>query len=340
MQELSGFRGYDFEIPVLDLEKKIQDLRDNSGPTGKGQRMNQIVQLQAQCEKLKKDLYRSLTPWQIVQLARHPRRPYTLDYIQAIFTDFVELHGDRQFGEDRAIVAGLAYLDQTPVMILGHQKGRSVQESMERNFGMPHPEGYRKALRLMRMAGRFNIPILTFIDTAGAYPGIGAEERGQATAIAENLREMADLPVPMICCVIGEGGSGGALAIGVGDRLLMLENAWYSVISPEGCASILYRDAAKAPQAAEALKITAFHLKKLNIVDEIISEPLGGAHRNPAATAGRVKNGFKKHLTYLQSLSVKTLLEKRYQKYRVIGHFQEEQTRRLKTSRRGKVKVN
>jgi acetyl-CoA carboxylase carboxyl transferase subunit alpha len=267
-------------------------------------------------------------------MARHPQRPYTLDYVRHIFTDFTELHGDRHYAEDKAVVGGLASLDGEPVIVLGHQKGRSLQDSMARNFGMPHPEGYRKALRLMQMAGKFDLPVLCFIDTAGAYPGIGAEERGQATAIAENLREMSVLPVPIICCVIGEGGSGGALAIGVGDRLLMLENSWYSVISPEGCASILYRDAAKAPQAAASLKITAQDLSALGIVDEAVPEPLGGAHRDPAQAASTLKTVLLKHLKELRKLSVEDLLERRYQKYRAIGHFEVAQAKKLKPSRK------
>jgi acetyl-CoA carboxylase carboxyl transferase subunit alpha len=270
-------------------------------------------------------------------MARHPRRPYTLDYVARVFTDFVELHGDRHFAEDKAVVGGVATLGEIPVLVVGHQKGRTVQESMARNFGMPHPEGYRKALRLMQLAGRFGLPVICFIDTAGAYPGIGAEERGQATAIAENLREMAELPVPVICCVIGEGGSGGALAIGVGDRLLMLDNAWYSVISPEGCASILYRDPAKAQDAATALKLTAPDLKAMGIVDEVVEEPLGGAHRDVDATAANVKAAIKRHLDALLPLPVPQLLDGRYAKYRGIGHFQESQKKQLKASRKKKT---
>ncbi len=332
--ETPTFRGYDFEKPVLDLEDHIRQLQEMVKSNGVTQMTDEVRALLDRCEELKKEIYGSLTPWQRVQMARHPRRPYALDYVERVFTDFTELHGDRHFAEDKAVVGGLAYLDGDPVLVLGHQKGRTLQESMARNFGMPHPEGYRKALRLMRLAERFGLPILCFIDTAGAYPGIGAEERGQATAIAENLREMAQLTVPIVCCVIGEGGSGGALAIGVGDRLLMLENAWYSVISPEGCASILYRDAAKAPDAAQALKLTAPDLKELGLVDEVVPEPLGGAHRDPDVAAAAVKNAFKKHLKQLQELPPERLLEERYQKYRAVGHFEEEQKKRLKPVRR------
>jgi acetyl-CoA carboxylase carboxyl transferase subunit alpha len=336
MPEPTGFRGYDFEKPVLDLEDQLRALEETSKANGVGM-TDELEGLQNRLESLKKDVYGGLTPWQRVQIARHPRRPYMLDHVERIFTDFTELHGDRHYAEDKAIVGGFASLDGDPVLVVGHQKGRVLQDSMARNFGMPHPEGYRKALRLMQMAARFNIPILAFIDTAGAYPGIGAEERGQATAIAENLREMAALPVPIVCCVIGEGGSGGALAVGVGDRLVMLENAWYSVISPEGCASILYRDAAKAPEAAAALKITAVDLKGLGLVDEVVPEPLGGAHRDMARAALDLKSAILKHLRDLQSLSVEELLEARYQKYRAIGHFEESQEKALKPARR-KVK--
>jgi acetyl-CoA carboxylase carboxyl transferase subunit alpha len=332
-----SFKGYDFEKPVLDLEQQIRDLEEaakNNGSSGNHE--EDMKTLLVRCEAAKKDIYGRLTPWQRVQIARHPRRPYTLDYVQRIFTDFTEFHGDRRFAEDKAIVAGLAYLNGEPVAVVGHQKGRTVQESMARNFGMPHPEGYRKALRLMDIAKRYGMPLITFIDTAGAYPGIGAEERGQATAIAENLRDMSLLPVPIVCAVIGEGGSGGALAIGVGDRLLMMENAWYSVISPEGCASILYRDAAKAPEAAEALKITAADLTALGIVDETVPEPTGGAHRDADAAAAALQSALQAHLQQLKALPVDALLEARYQKYRAVGHFEEGQVKRLKSSTRRK----
>jgi acetyl-CoA carboxylase carboxyl transferase subunit alpha len=320
--ETNSFAGFDFEKPILDLEIQIQELQasrtNGSAPAG-------MDSLLSKCEKLKKDTYGNLTAWQRVQIARHPRRPYTLDYVERLFTDFIELHGDRHYAEDKAVVGGLAYFEGDPVMILGHQKGRTVQESMARNFGMPHPEGYRKALRLMQLAAQYDIPVLTFIDTAGAYPGIGAEERGQATAIAENLREMAGLPVPIVCVIIGEGGSGGALALGVGDRLLMLENAWYSVISPEGCASILYRDPAKAADAAEALKITAGDLKGLGIIDEIVPEPLGGAHRDTDKTAESLRLSLKKALQDLKKQPVDALLDARYAKYRSVGQFLDDQ---------------
>jgi acetyl-CoA carboxylase carboxyl transferase subunit alpha len=338
--ETSSFKGFDFEKPIMDLEQKIAELQDMAKSHGVVEITEEIKSLQDRCEDMKREIYGKLTPWQRVQLARHPRRPYTLDYVERIFNDFTELHGDRHFAEDKAIVGGLAYLEGQPVLILGHQKGRTLQESMARNFGMPHPEGYRKALRLMRMAARFGMPIITFIDTAGAYPGIGAEERGQATAIAENLREMSIFPVPIICCVIGEGGSGGALAIGVGDRFLMLENAWYSVISPEGCASILYRDAAKAPEAAQALKITASDLKSIGIIDEVVPEPLGGAHRDLDATAAQIKSILLKNLKQLQSVSAEDLLEARYQKLRCIGSFEDQQKKQIaKPVRRKKVKA-
>jgi len=340
--ENSTFKGFEFEKPLLDLEEQIQALaktaQDNKG-VGIGA---EILSLRTRLEELRREIYGRLSPWQRVQIARHPRRPYALDYIQRLFTGFIELHGDRHFADDKAIVGGLAYLDGAPVVILGHQKGRTLQESMARNFGMPHPEGYRKALRLMRLAAKFGAPVVALIDTAGAYPGIGAEERGQATAIAENLREMSQLPVPIVCAVIGEGGSGGALAIGVGDRLLMLDNAWYSVISPEGCASILYRDAARAPEAAQALKLTAQDLKGLGIVDEIVTEPLGGAHRDTDAAAASLKGAIQRHMKELRALSSAALLDGRYAKYRAVGHFEETEAKRLKPTparRRSKTKA-
>jgi acetyl-CoA carboxylase carboxyl transferase subunit alpha len=270
------FRGFDFEKPILDLEEQIQGLEKTAQENPAVEMAEQIKGLRQRLEELRRDTYGKLTPWQRVQIARHPRRPYTLDFLERVFTGFIEMHGDRHFADDKAIVGGAAYLDGRPVMVMGHQKGRTLQDSMARNFGMPHPEGYRKALRLMRLAAKFRTPIITFIDTAGAYPGIGAEERGQATAIAENLREMSQFTVPIVCCVIGEGGSGGALALGVADKILMLENAYYSVISPEGCASILYHDAAQAPEAARALKITAPDLERV-----------GCDRRHFAGTVGR-----------------------------------------------------
>lgn len=320
-EDVSGFKGYDFERPILDLEDRIRGLQETAQTTGMADLSVEMKALEDRCDELKKEIYQRLTPWQRVQMARHPRRPYTSDYVERLLVDFVQLHGDRHYSDDKAVVAGLGSLDGISVAVIGHQKGRTVQESMARNFGMPHPEGYRKALRVMELAGRFGLPVITLIDTAGAYPGIGAEERGQALAIADNLRLMARLPVPILCCVIGEGGSGGALAIGVGDRLLMLENAWYSVISPEGCASILYRDAAKAPEAAQALKLTAGELKNLGVVDEIVPEPLGGAHRDYDAAAQNLKGALVSQLKTLRALKPRALLDARYEKYRSIGQF-------------------
>jgi acetyl-CoA carboxylase carboxyl transferase subunit alpha len=338
-EHTSTFKGFDFEKPLLDLEEQIHALEKTAQANEGVDIAGEIGALRQRLEELRRDIYGKLSPWQRVQIARHPRRPYTLDYIARICTDFIELHGDRHYADDKAIVGGPAYIDGQPVVVVGHQKGRTLQESMARNFGMPHPEGYRKALRFMRMAAKFGAPIVAFIDTAGAYPGIGAEERGQATAIAENLREMAGFEVPIVCCVIGEGGSGGALAIGVGDRLLMMENAWYSVISPEGCASILYRDAAKAADAARALKITATDLKDLSIVDEIVAEPLGGAHRDMDAAAAALKKAILGHLADLKGFSTEALLEKRYQKYRVLGRFEVEEGKKLKAAPRRKSKA-
>jgi acetyl-CoA carboxylase carboxyl transferase subunit alpha len=269
---------------------------------------------------------KSMSAWQRVQLARHPKRPYFGDYLPRIFDDFVELHGDRGFGDDAALLCGLAYLNKRPVVVMGHKKGRTLQESLEQNFGMPHPEGYRKALRLMKLAEQFQLPLLTFVDTAGAYPGIGAEERGQAEAIARNLREMSVLRVPIIVTVIGEGGSGGALAIAIGDKILMLENAWYSVISPEGCAAILFHDAAKAEVAAAALKLTAPDLKKSGIIDEIVTEPDGGAHNNPDGTAANLKAALIQSLDEIASKPIDKVLEQRFEKFRRIGAWQEKKT--------------
>jgi acetyl-CoA carboxylase carboxyl transferase subunit alpha len=266
---------------------------------------------------------KSLTPWQRVQLARHPKRPYFGDYLPRIFDDFMELHGDRGYGDDAALLCGLAYLNKRPVVVMGHKKGRTLQEALEQNFGMPHPEGYRKALRLMKLAEQFNLPLLAFVDTAGAYPGIGAEERGQAEAIARNLREMSVLRVPIVVTVIGEGGSGGALAIAIGDRILMLENAWYSVISPEGCATILFHDATKAEIAANALKLTAIDLKKNGIIDQIIAEPGGGAHNDPDATATNLKSALIAALDEFTAKPIDKLLEQRFEKFRRIGAWQE-----------------
>ena len=265
----------------------------------------------------------NLTPWQRVQLARHPKRPYFGDYVPRLFEDFMELHGDRAFADDAALMGGLALLGKTPVVVIGHKKGRSLQESLEQNFGMPHPEGYRKALRLMKMAEQFKLPVLAFVDTSGAYPGIGAEERGQAEAIARNLREMAALKVPIVVTVIGEGGSGGALAIAVGDKILMMENAWYSVISPEGCASILWKSAEKAELAAEAMGVTAPRLRELGLVDEVVREPLGGAHRDPAVTAESIRSTLVRHMRDLDSVDVGELLRRRSARIASYGSFRE-----------------
>ncbi len=312
----------EFEKPVWDLENKIQELR-SCAASEHLDFSDEIRVLEEKCEQLKQQIYLNLTPWQRVTIARHPQRPYTLDYIRMVCTDFIELHGDRTFSEDAALVGGLAMFDGKPVVVMGHQKGRTVQESMRRNFGMPHPEGYRKALRLMKLAEKFKRPVFCFIDTPGAYPGIGAEERGQARAIAQNLLQMAGLRTPMISIVIGEGGSGGALAIGMGDRLLMCENAWYSVISPEGCAAILFRDAARAQEAAVALKLTAPELKIMGIIDDIIPEPRGGAHRDPSATAESLKRLLRSHLGAIDSLPVDRLLAARYQKFRSLGTWRD-----------------
>jgi acetyl-CoA carboxylase carboxyl transferase subunit alpha len=340
-EHTSSFKGFEFEKPLLDLEEQIRSLEKTAQENAGAGIADEIQGLRLRLEELRREVYGKLTPWQRVQIARHPRRPYTLDYVEQIFTGFVELHGDRHYADDKAIVGGVAYLDGRPVVVIGHQKGRTLQESMARNFGMPHPEGYRKALRLMRLAAKFGAPVVAFIDTAGAYPGIGAEERGQAAAIAENLREMSQLPVPVFCCFMGVGGPGGALAIGVGDRLLMLENAWYSVISPEGCASILYHDAAKAPEAARALKLTAPDLKEMKIIDEVIPEVLGGAHLDPAAAAAALKAALLRHLNDLGGLSVESLLNQRYQKFRIIGRFENAEKKRVKSAapkRKTKVK--
>src|ERR1035438_822996 len=298
----------EFEKPIAELESKISELR-SCAASEHMDFSDEIRTLEEKCEQLKRQIYGNLTPWQRVLIARHPQRLYTLDYIKALCTNFIELHGDRSFSDDASIVGGLALFDGRPVVVIGHQKGRTVQESMRRNFGMPHPEGYRKALRLMKLAEKFKRPVLCFIDTPGAYPGIGAEERGQARAIALNLLEMAALKTPMICTIIGEGGSGGALAIGMGDRILMCENAWYSVISPEGCAAILFRDASRAPEAAAALKLTAPELKALGIIEEVVPEPQGGAHRDIAATALALKTAIVKNLDQLQALSTEDHME-------------------------------
>lgn len=307
----------EFEKPLREIEEKIEKLV--SAGSNKSSAQDDIRKLRMKLAQLEHELYSNLTPWQRTQLARHPQRPSTLDYIGEIFRDFLELHGDRSFGDDRAIVGGFATFNDRSVMVIGHQKGKTLKERMQRNFGMPNPEGYRKALRLMKMAEKFGRPIVTFIDTPGAYPGIGAEERGQAEAIARNLLVMSRLRVPIISIVIGEGGSGGALALGVSDRLLMLEHGVYSVISPEGCAAILWDDPAKVPDAAAALKMTAQDLMGLKIVDELISEPLGGAHREPKAMTQRVAKSLSNQLFQLNDLSTEQLLAQRDQKYRRIG---------------------
>lgn len=308
----------DFEQPIADLIAKIDELR-----LAQDGNSHNIAEAIANLEREKQEktvtLFNNLTSWQITQLSRHPKRPYTLDYIDNLFDEFEELHGDRHYADDEAIVGGIARFEDKPIMVIGHQKGRDVKEKVRRNFGMPRPEGYRKACRLMEMAERFKMPIITFIDTPGAYPGIGAEERGQSEAIAWNLRVMARLKTPIIATVIGEGGSGGALAIGVGDRLNMLQYSIYSVISPEGCASILWKTAEKAPEAAEAMGVTAKRLKGLNIVDQVIAEPLGGAHRDYHATAINIGDVLAKQLTDLQKLSIDELLEKRYKRLMSYG---------------------
>jgi acetyl-CoA carboxylase carboxyl transferase subunit alpha len=310
----------DFEQPIAELEAKIDELRYVSDDADVNIN-EEVAKLREKSRTLTESIFSNLTSWQISQLARHPQRPYTLDYIVRLFTDFEELHGDRHFADDNAIVGGMARLEDRPVMVIGQQKGRDTREKLHRNFGMPRPEGYRKALRLMEMAERFKLPVLTFIDTPGAYPGIGAEERGQSEAIARNLLVMARLRTPVICTVIGEGGSGGALAIGVGDRTLMLQYSTYSVISPEGCASILWKSADKASDAAEALGITSMRLSELGLVDEVISEPLGGAHRDVDVTAGNIKTAILSSLDALEKYSPDELVEARYKRLMAYGQF-------------------
>ena len=314
----------DFEKPIIELQNKLNDLKKHPEAHALDVSFEQeIAQIEGKIEETRRQIYSNLTPWQRVQLARHPKRPYTLDYLNAAFTEFRELHGDRLFAEDRAVVGGFARLGGHRVVVIGTQKGRDTKENILRNFGSAHPEGYRKALRLMRLADKFGLPIITLIDTAGAYPGVGAEERHIAEAIAVNLREMTLLEVPIIATVIGEGGSGGALGIGVADRVLILENAYYSVISPEGCAAILWKDRAASAKAAEALKITAKDLLGQKLVDEIIPEPLGGAHTDAAATAAALKSVLIRHLDELLALSAAERLKKRYEKFRAHGHFLE-----------------
>jgi acetyl-CoA carboxylase carboxyl transferase subunit alpha len=305
----------DFEKPIIELQKKLDELRRHPGISLE----EEIAQIERKIEETRRNIFSDLTPWQRVQLARHPRRPYSLDYSTTTFSNFSELHGDRAFSDDRAVVGGFAELGDEKVMIVGTQKGRDTKENILRNFGSAHPEGYRKALRLMNMANKFGLPIVALIDTAGAYPGIGAEERHIAEAIAVNLREMMLMEVPIIAVVIGEGGSGGALGIGVADRVLILENAYYSVISPEGCAAILWKERSAAPKAAEALKITAKDLLQLGLVDEMVPEPLGGAHNDLAETAQSLKNVLLKHLKEVQAFSAAERLRLRYQKFRNYG---------------------
>jgi acetyl-CoA carboxylase carboxyl transferase subunit alpha len=315
----------DFEQPIAELKAKIEELR-NVEFDNKINISDAIKQLEERCQSLTQSIFSDLSDWQISQLSRHPGRPYTLDYVEHIFTDFHELHGDRAYADDPAIVCGLARLDGQPIMLIGHQKGRDTKEKIYRNFGMPRPEGYRKALRVMKMAERFGLPIICLIDTPGAYPGIGAEERGQSEAIARNLFEMTKLRTPIICTIIGEGGSGGALAIGVGDRLIMLEYSTYSVISPEGCASILWKSADKSQLAAEAMGITSDRIREQGFLDEVVREPLGGGHRDVKAIADNLKDALVRHLADLkqQAKSMDHLLEARYQRIMNFGVFAEE----------------
>jgi acetyl-CoA carboxylase carboxyl transferase subunit alpha len=313
----------DFEKPLVELESQIEDMRAFAG--GQGVEMDEeLERLEAKAAKLREQIYCSLTRWQQVQLARHPSRPYTLDYISRIFTDFVELHGDRLYRDDPAIVGGMAELQGQPVMVIGHQKGRETRESIRRNFGMPNPEGYRKALRLMELAARYGRPVITFIDTPGAYPGIGAEERGQAEAIARNLREMALLRTPIVAVITGEGGSGGALALAVGDRVLMLEHAVYGVISPEGCATILWKDATQRQEAAEALRLTSRDLAELGVIDRIVAEPLGGAHRDPDGMAILLARVLVEELAALHGQRPEALVDARVAKFERMGVFREQ----------------
>jgi acetyl-CoA carboxylase carboxyl transferase subunit alpha len=310
----------DFERPLMELEREYEELQ-RFAPRNDPKILAKIERLEKRIAKVREEIYSQLTPWQRTQLSRHIDRPHTLDYLQLVFEDFIELHGDRGFMDDPAMVGGFARLDGEAVVVLGHQKGGDMKEMGYRNFGMPHPEGYRKALRIMELGARFRKPIITMIDTPGAYPGVGAEERGQAEAIAHNLREMATFPVPIVVVVIGEGGSGGALAIGVGDKILMMENAIYSVISPEGCAAILWRDGTKGPLAAEAMKLTAVDLLKLEVIDEIIPEPLGGAHCDYHEAAANVKEAVVRHLKELRGIPEERLVSERYQRFRRMGTF-------------------
>ena len=314
----------EFERPIVELENKITELKDLA--VQKGMDVGPEVEaLERQAERLREEVYSNLSAWQRVQLARHPKRPYTLDYIGLLCDEFTELHGDRTFGDDRAIVGGMALVAGRQVLVIGHQKGRDTKENLLRNFGMPHPEGYRKALRFMQLAGKFGRPIVTLIDTPGAFPGVDAEKRGQSEAIARNLREMVRIPVPIVVVIIGEGGSGGALALAVGDRVIMLENSIYSVISPEGCAAILWGDRAQAPRAAEALRLTARDLVALSVVDRVLEEPKGGAHRDPPAMAVTLREALVDELDRLEKLPPDILLENRFQKFLHMGVFADSQ---------------
>jgi acetyl-CoA carboxylase carboxyl transferase subunit alpha len=316
----------DFESPIAELEAKIEELRYVQSESAVDI-SEEIERLDKKSHQLTKEIYTQLTPWQVTQIARHPQRPYTLDYVSDIFTDFQELHGDRSFADDLSIVGGLARFNGMACMVLGHQKGRDTKERAARNFGMARPEGYRKALRLMKLAEKFGLPVFTFVDTPGAYPGIGAEERGQSEAIGRNIFEMAQLEVPIIATIIGEGGSGGALAISVGDQMLMLQFSVYSVISPEGCASILWKTSERAPEAAEALGITAHRLKALGLVDKIVSEPVGGAHRDPKAMSASLKRGLNDALRQVIDLKPKELLQRRYERLQSYGRFNDTKDR-------------
>ena len=311
----NGYR-YDFEQPIVELERRLLEAKKDAAKHPQA-----VKTLEVQLEQLKRKIYGNLTPWQRVQLARHPQRPYTLDYIQSLLSDVVQLHGDRLYGDDRALVGVIAKLEGRPCMVVGHQKGRDTKENLMRNFGSAHPEGYRKALRLMQLGAKFRLPIFVFIDTPGAYPGIGAEERGQAHSIAHNMREMARVKSPIYVCVIGEGGSGGALGIGVGDWIAMLENSYYSVISPEGCAAILWRDRARAPEAAAALKLTSGDLRQLGIVDEVIEEPMGGAHRDPEFVIQRLRGSVLRFFKMVDGISTEQLLKRRYERFRRLGVY-------------------
>ena len=321
----------DFETPIVEMEDRIFELKEFSSEQ-KLDISDELETLNQKLEKLKKDIYGNLTAWQRVQIARHPERLYTSDYIEMLADDFIELHGDRLFSDDRAIIGGLATIAGQKMLIMGHQKGRDTKENIECNFGCANPEGYRKAMRLMRLAEQFNLPVVILIDTPGAYPGIGGEERGQAQAIAENIRDMFMLKTPIICCVIGEGGSGGALGVGVGDVVMMFENSYYSVISPEGCAAILWKDSARAKDASEALKLTSKDLVKFGIVDHVVKEPLGGVHKNKELAAETLKKTILSVVKELQTEPIDELLEKRYAKFRKLGQFQEVETAKIKES--------